>query len=83
MTCFWYFFFPSLAAKLIGPRTGCQFFKKGEDVSLTPLLWAVNVSTVDTKGPPDGRYSVCTVAAILDNCFTELVFCGLACSPLG
>ena len=29
------------------------------------------------KGPPDRWYSVSTVAAILDNCFTELVFCGL------
>ena len=27
--------------------------------------------------PPDGRYSVCTVEAILDNCITEIVFCGL------
>ena len=30
------------------------------------------------KGPPpDGWYSVCSVAAILDNRFTELIFCGL------
>ena len=29
--------------------------------------------------PPDGRYSAHTVEAILDNCFTELVFCGLSC----
>ena len=29
------------------------------------------------KGPPDGWYSLCTVAAILDNRFTELIFCGL------
>ena len=30
------------------------------------------------SGPSDGRHSVCTVEAILDNCFTELVFRGLS-----
>ena len=32
--------------------------------------------------PPNGRYSVRTVEAILDNCFTELLCCGLSCYPL-
>ena len=31
------------------------------------------------KAPTDERYSVCTVEVILDNCFIELVFCGLSC----
>ena len=30
---------------------------------------------------PDRQYGVCTVAAVLDNCFTWLVFCGLSCFP--
>ena len=34
-------------------------------------------------GPPDGRYSICTVEAIVDDCFTEFVFCGLSCFPFG
>ena len=35
--------------------------------------------------PPTPRqvYSVCTVEVILDNSFTELVFCGLSCFPFG
>ena len=33
------------------------------------------------EGPTDGQYSVCTIEAILENCFTELVFCGLSCFP--
>ena len=28
-------------------------------------------------GPPDQRCSVCIVEAVLDTCFTEIVFCGL------
>ena len=31
------------------------------------------------NGHPDGRYSVCTIEAILVKCFTALVFCGLSC----
>ena len=34
---FFFYFFP-LAAKLIGPRTGCQFFKKMSIFSLTNPL---------------------------------------------
>ena len=33
-------FFSPLAAKLIGPRTGCQFFKKNVDFSVTYPLKA-------------------------------------------
>ena len=29
------------------------------------------------NGPPDGQYIVCAAEAILDNCFTRLVFCGV------
>ena len=35
------------------------------------------------NGAPDGRYSVCTVEAILDNCFTEFVFCDHSCFFFG
>ena len=35
------------------------------------------------KGPSDKPYGVCTVEATLENCFTELVFCGLPCFPFG
>ena len=31
------------------------------------------------SGPPDGQHSVCPVEAILDNCVTEVVLCGLSC----
>ena len=30
-----------------------------------------------------GWYNVCTAEPILDNCFTELVLCGLSCFPFG
>ena len=33
--------------------------------------------------PVAGRYRVCTTEANLDSCFTELVFYGLPCLPLG
>ena len=35
------------------------------------------------SGTPDERYSLSTVEEILDNCFIEFVFCGLACFPIG
>ena len=35
------------------------------------------------NGPLDGRYSICTIEAIWNHCFTELVFCGLSCFPFG
>ena len=38
LTWYFFFFFLSLAAKLIGPRKGCQFFKKKSIFSSnTPL----------------------------------------------
>ena len=36
---------------------------------LTPLLLAVQRMHRRYKGPPDGRYGVCTAMAILGNCF--------------
>ena len=42
--------------------------------SLTPPRQAAKHTYCRYNGHPDGRYSVCTVEAILDNCFTELVF---------
>ena len=42
-------------------------------ISCRPLIYTVV--------PLDRRYSICTVEAISDNCFTELVFCGLKCFP--
>ena len=42
-----------------------------------------NVCIVDTMPPPphDGWYSISTREAILDNCFTKIVFCGPSCFP--
>ena len=47
-----------------------------------PLDVQYTVCTI-YNGPLDRQYSVCTVEAILDNCFTELVFCGLSYFPFG
>ena len=52
-------------------------------VYLTPQQRAVQHIHHRYNGPSDGRYSVCTIGAILDSCFTELVFCGLSCFPFG
>ena len=39
-------FFPPLAVKLIGPRTGCQFFKKNVDFSdIYPLRFLMQFAT--------------------------------------
>ena len=45
--------------------------------TLTPPRWSVQHMYRRYKGPLDKRYRVCTIEAILDNCFTEVVFCGL------
>ena len=46
------------------------------------LALAALFCTADTGAPQDRRYRVCTVEAILDNCFTVLVFCGPSFFPL-
>ena len=64
-----------------------KLMQDGEDlrrvISLTPPWQAVKHMYHRCNGPPGRQNSVCTVEAILDNCFTELVFCGLSCFPFG
>ena len=49
--------------------------------SLTPLLQAVQRTYRRCKGHPNRWCIVYAVATILNNCFTRLVFCILACFP--
>ena len=41
-----------------------------------------NICTTDTNGSGAGQYSICTIEAILDNCFTRFVFYGFLCFPV-
>ena len=50
---------------------------------LTPLQLPVQCMHHRYSGSLAGWYSICTAEAILDNCFAELVFCGLPYLPFG
>ena len=67
-----------------GDKSGiCDYIDADNECVLTPLWRAVQCMYERYSGSLAGWYTVCTAEVILDNCFTERVFCGLSCFPFG
>ena len=49
----------------------------GNAVGLTSLQWAVRCMYLTYSVSVAGQYDICTTEVILENCLTELAFCGL------
>ena len=55
----------------------------GGSPTFSPLWQATQLMYRRHNSSVTGQFNVCTAEAILDNCFTKLVFYGLPCFPFG